>query len=77
MTGAEPADGGGLIGDAPASGPITLDFDLRQGGFELEMRERIEARVVALFGPSGAGKTTVLESIAGLRRPRRGVNPHR
>ena len=37
------------------------------------MRERIEARVVALFGPSGAGKTTVLESIAGLRRPRRGV----
>lgn len=59
--------------EAPASGPITLDFALRQGGFALEMRERIEARVVVLFGPSGAGKTTVLESIAGLRRPQRGV----
>ena len=59
--------------EAPAPGPITLDFALRQGGFALEMRERIEARVVVLFGPSGAGKTTVLESIAGLRRPQRGV----
>ena len=56
-----------------ATGVITLDFALHQGGFVLEMHERIDARVVALFGPSGAGKTTVLESIAGLRRPRRGV----
>ena len=28
---------------------------------------------VALFGPSGAGKTTILEVIAGLVAPRRGV----
>jgi molybdate transport system ATP-binding protein len=49
--------------------PITLDFTLRQGTFTLEMHERFEARAVGLFGPSGAGKTTVLESIAGLRRP--------
>ena len=28
---------------------------------------------VALFGPSGAGKTTVLEAIAGLVAPRRGL----
>ena len=62
-----------MTGDATAPGPITLDFALHQGEFVLEMRERIEARVVALFGPSGAGKTTVLEAIAGLRRPRRGV----
>ncbi len=62
-----------MTGDARAPGPITLDFSLRQGDFVIEMRERIEARVVALFGPSGSGKTTVLESIAGLRRPRRGV----
>ena len=53
--------------------PITLDFSLRQGTFTLEIHERIEARVVALFGPSGAGKTSVLESIAGLRTPQRGV----
>lgn len=55
------------------SSTITLDFVLRQGAFTLEVRERLEARVVALFGPSGAGKTTVLESIAGLRRPDEGV----
>ena len=68
----DPSMPGGLRG-ACAAGAITLDFAVRQGDFELEMRERIDARVVALFGPSGAGKTTVLESIAGLRRPRRGV----
>ena len=53
--------------------PITLDFSLRQGPFTLEIHERIQARVVALFGPSGAGKTTVLESIAGVRTPEQGV----
>ncbi len=52
---------------------ITLDFSLRQGTFTLEIHEHIDARVVALFGPSGAGKTTVLESIAGLRTPEHGV----
>ena len=52
---------------------ITLDFSLRQGTFTLEIHEHIDARVVALFGPSGAGKTTVLESIAGLRTLEHGV----
>ena len=53
--------------------PITLDFVLSQGDFTLEVHERFEARVVVLFGPSGAGKTSILESIAGLRTPGRGV----
>lgn len=53
--------------------PMTFDFTLEQGDFTLELRERFEARVVVLFGPSGAGKTSVLESIAGLRTPRRGA----
>ena len=52
---------------------IILDFTWRQGEFTLELRERFEAQIVVLFGPSGAGKTSVLESIAGLRTPRRGV----
>ena len=52
---------------------IALDFRLEQGSFALEMRERLEARVTVLFGPSGAGKTTILEAIAGLRRPSRGT----
>ena len=51
---------------------IALDFGLEQGGFTLEVHERLEGRVTVLFGPSGAGKTTILEAIAGLRRPVRG-----
>ncbi|HXH08100.1 MAG TPA: ATP-binding cassette domain-containing protein [Vicinamibacterales bacterium] len=51
---------------------LVLDFTLRQGPFRLEIRERVEARAVGLFGPSGAGKTTVLDAVAGLRRPEAG-----
>jgi molybdate transport system ATP-binding protein len=48
---------------------IALDFRLWQGSFTLDIDVRLERRVTALFGPSGAGKTTVLDAIAGLRRP--------
>ena len=51
---------------------LTLDFTLRQGEFSVEIHETVEGRAVALYGPSGAGKTTVLEAVAGLRRPERG-----
>ena len=51
---------------------ILLDFTLRQGTFVLEIHERLTGRVTALFGPSGAGKTTILDAIAGLRTPDRG-----
>ncbi len=51
---------------------ITLDFVLRQGDFRLTIAERVETLVLALFGASGSGKTTVLESVAGLRRPESG-----
>ena len=49
--------------------PLVLDFSLTQGRFVLELHERFDAGVTALVGPSGAGKTTVLDTIAGLRRP--------
>ena len=52
---------------------IALDFRIEQGSFTLEVDQRLEARVTVLFGPSGAGKTTVLDAIAGLRRPVRGL----
>jgi molybdate transport system ATP-binding protein len=51
---------------------IDLDFTLTQGRFVLEVHERLEQRVTVLFGPSGAGKTTILEAIAGLRTPATG-----
>jgi molybdate transport system ATP-binding protein len=52
---------------------IALAFTLQQGDFTLEVEERLGGRVTALFGPSGAGKTTILDAIAGLRRPRSGT----
>jgi molybdate transport system ATP-binding protein len=40
--------------------------------FELDLALTVGRETVALVGPSGAGKTTVLRAIAGLRRPDRG-----
>jgi molybdate transport system ATP-binding protein len=51
---------------------IELDFTLRQGAFQLELHEQLKGGITALFGPSGAGKTTTLDAIAGLRRPSSG-----
>jgi molybdate transport system ATP-binding protein len=51
---------------------IRLSFQLRQGGFFLDIDERLPPGITALFGPSGSGKTTVLDAIAGLRTPAAG-----
>ncbi len=51
---------------------LTLDFVLRQDDFVLEMHEQVADRAVGLYGRSGAGKTMVLDTVAGLRRPQRG-----
>ena len=45
---------------------------LRRGERVLATRFASGAGLVALFGPSGAGKTSVIEMIAGLVRPDRG-----
>jgi molybdate transport system ATP-binding protein len=52
---------------------IRLAFTLRQGEFTLELAVTLQRGVTALFGPSGAGKTTVLDAVAGLRRPASGT----
>ena len=45
----------------------------RIGSFDLQTEWEVEpGRVLVLFGPSGAGKTTTLRAIAGLVRPLRG-----
>ena len=41
-------------------------------GFRLELELALGAETLALVGPSGAGKTTVLRTLAGLVRPDRG-----
>jgi molybdate transport system ATP-binding protein len=52
---------------------IALAFTLTQGDFTLHVNERLDSRITAIFGPSGAGKTTVLDAIAGLRTPSHGT----
>ncbi len=47
---------------------VSHDFGTRKVGCQLEAQDGI----VALFGPSGAGKTSVLRMVAGLLRPDRG-----
>lgn len=52
---------------------IALDFTIRQGRFTLCLAEHLASPITALFGPSGAGKTTILDAIAGLRTPESGT----
>jgi molybdate transport system ATP-binding protein len=52
-----------------------LDADVEVDRSEFTVRAALQVAPggrIALFGPSGAGKTTVLEAIAGLVQPRRG-----
>jgi molybdate transport system ATP-binding protein len=42
------------------------------GDFVLDARFKSKAAVTALFGPSGAGKTSIVNAIAGLLTPERG-----
>ncbi len=46
------------------------------GGFGIDASFVARESVVALFGPSGAGKTSILEMIAGVRRPDSGIVRH-
>ena len=49
-----------------------VDIEFPRGNRTIATRFEADARLVALFGPSGAGKTSILEAIAGLLRPSRG-----
>ncbi|MCP1468499.1 molybdate transport system ATP-binding protein [Sphingobium sp. OAS761] len=49
---------------------ISLRRDL--GGRAIALECRAEARLIALIGPSGVGKTSILNMVAGLLRPDHG-----
>jgi molybdate transport system ATP-binding protein len=51
---------------------LELDIEHRVGRFALRARFAADGRVTALFGRSGAGKTTLVNAIAGLLRPAAG-----
>jgi molybdate transport system ATP-binding protein len=52
---------------------LDLALQHRLGTFALDVDFRVERPgITALFGPSGAGKTTVVNAIAGLFKPARG-----
>ena len=51
---------------------LDLDFALPLRPFRLELALAVGRETVALVGPSGAGKTSILRAVAGLARPERG-----
>jgi ABC-type sulfate/molybdate transport systems ATPase subunit len=54
-------------------GPARVDLTVPVRGFDVEVALDVEDETVALVGPSGAGKTTVLRAVAGLVKPTRGL----
>ena len=52
---------------------LRLDVRKQLGEFSLEAAFQSEGRVTGLFGASGAGKTSLVNMIAGLLRPDRGT----
>ena len=51
---------------------LRVDLTVPARGFDVGLALDVGRETVALVGPSGAGKTTVLRAIAGLVRPARG-----
>jgi molybdate transport system ATP-binding protein len=52
---------------------LLVDVEKQLGAFRLTARFEAASGVTALFGPSGAGKTTIINLIAGLLVPDRGA----
>ena len=51
---------------------LAVDVEKQLGALQLAVRFKAAGGVTALFGPSGAGKTSLVNMIAGLLTPDRG-----
>lgn len=51
---------------------LSVSLRHRLGEFDLDVAFTSHAGVTAIFGPSGAGKTTIIDLVAGLGRPQDG-----
>lgn len=51
------------------SSSLTLDFSLELDGFSLQPDVRTEVDRLSFFGPSGSGKSLLMDCIAGVRAP--------
>ena len=51
---------------------IDVDVARQLGGFRLEVAFRADAPIVGLFGRSGSGKTSLVNTFAGIVQPERG-----
>ena len=57
-------------GSSPASVPrLVIDIERQLPEFRLAVHLQVGTEIFVLFGPSGAGKTTTLNTIAGLLTP--------
>ncbi|MCS6845985.1 MAG: ABC transporter ATP-binding protein [Caldilineales bacterium] len=56
-------------GAAALSPRLVVDVQKRLPGLDLRVRLEVGSEILVLFGPSGAGKTTTLNMIAGLVAP--------
>ncbi len=52
---------------------VAVSIRTRLGAFELDTSFESDGRLTALFGRSGAGKTSIVNAIAGLVRPAEGL----
>ncbi len=52
---------------------VAIDVQLKLDRYPLEVAIDSDAHVIGVFGPSGAGKTSLLEAVAGLRPDARGT----
>ncbi len=58
---------------ADGKSALDLDFQVRLGAREMEVFLETESLAVAVFGPSGGGKSTLLRILAGVERRARGI----